>query len=46
MEETVKEIKKLVEKLGEKATITEEEGTLKITIEGDWRSGHPTKRPG
>ena len=42
---TVDEIKKLAERLGDKVTITEDGDALKITIEGDWTSGHPTRRP-
>ena len=42
---TVDEIKKLAERLGDKATVTQEFDTLKITIKGDWTSGHPTSRP-
>ena len=44
-EKAVEEIKKLIEQLGDKATIAEDGDALKITIEGDWTSGHPTKRP-
>jgi len=44
-EKAVEEIKKLTEQLGDKATITEDGDALKITIEGDWTSGHPTSRP-
>ena len=44
--EILKEILKLAEKLGDKVTITQEIDALKITVEGDWTNGHPTKRPG
>lgn len=44
--EIVKEILRLAEKLGEKATVTQEKDALKITVDGDWTNGHPTRRPG
>jgi len=40
----VREILKLADKLGSKVTVSQEEN-LKITIDGDWTNGHPTKRP-
>lgn len=43
-EKAVKIIKEMVYKLGDGATITQDED-LKITITGDWTNGHPTSRP-
>jgi len=43
-EKAVKLIKDTVSKLGNSATITQDED-LKITITGDWTNGHPTSRP-
>jgi len=44
-QEIVKEILKLADKLGDKANISQDKDSLRITVGGDWTNGHPSKRP-
>jgi len=44
-EKAVNNIIDALKELGEKATIEVDEKSLKITIDGDWRGGHPSSRP-
>ena len=44
-EKAVKKIKEALKELGDKVTTEADCTILRITIEGDWRGGHPSSRP-
>jgi hypothetical protein len=44
-EKAVNNIIEALKDLGEKVKIEADQKSLRITIDGDWRGGHPSSRP-